>query len=491
MQTTGQDRRPGAPGDGPWRREHDLLGEREVPASAYWGIHTLRALENFPVTGVPVGRHGALVRGLAAVKAAAARANRSCGALEPTVADAVVSSARELLAGRLHDQLVVDVVQGGAGTSTNMNVNEVVANRALETMGLPRGRYDVVHPVDHVNRSQSTNDVYPTAARLALLETGDGLLGALDQLAATTRRRAGELADVVKIGRTQLQEAVPMTVGQELGAFATSLEHARRSLRRALDELTEVHLGGTAVGTGLTAPAGYRDRVVGVLAEEVGRDLRAAPDPVEATSGTGAFVDLSAALRGLAVRLSKMSSDLRLLASGPRAGLAELHLPAVQAGSSIMPGKVNPVVPEVVNQIAFAVVGRDVTVSLAAEHGQLQLNAFGPVIVLSLLESVSQLDAGCRLLAERCVAGLEPDRARLRLDVERSSGLATLLVPLVGYERASRAAADVASGGVAALLAEHGLDLADVLQPDVAVGSRNASTGRPVQGEASSVLRTP
>ena len=425
----------------PGRAEHDLLGERVVPTDAYWGIHTLRARENFPVSGVPVGRYPTLVRALAAVKHAAALANQEAGVLGVEVAEPVVRACTEIVGGALHDQFVVDVLQGGAGTSTNMNANEVIANRALELRGLPRGRYDVVHPVEHVNKGQSTNDVYPTAVKLALLDALDDLHAGTTVLSGALRERATAFADVLKIGRTQLQEAVPMTLGQEFAAFASGVEGEWERVARTRADLQVVHLGGTAIGTGLTAPQRYRDRVVPLLAHVTGRDLTVSEDRVAATSDTGPFVAVSGALRGLAVRLSKIASDLRLLASGPRAGLAEIGLPAVQAGSSVMPGKVNPVIPEMVNQVAFAVVGRDVTVSMAAEAGQLQLNAFEPLIVTSLLDSISQLAAACRLLAERCVMGVTADPAPLRRSVERSVGLVTALLPLLGYERATELAA--------------------------------------------------
>ena len=419
------------------RTEHDLLGDREVPDQAYWGIHTMRAVENFPVTGVPVGRYPELVRALAAVKAAAAVANCATADLDPVVADAIVAACRELMAGRLHEEFVVDVVQGGAGTSTNMNANEVVANRALELLGAQRGRYDVVHPIDDVNRSQSTNDTYPTAVKIAVHHAIDDTLLAMEDLRAALALKAREFGSVVKIGRTQLQEAVPMTLGQEFGAFATMVERDRAWLVRTQALLHEVNLGGTAVGTGLTAPAGYAELAVSTLAQLTGIPVVAADDRVESTQGTGALVAVSGACRGMAVQLSKICNDLRLLSSGPRAGLAEIGLPAVQAGSSIMPGKVNPVIPEVVNQIAFAVIGRDLTVTLAAEAGQLQLNAFEPVIAVSLLDSLRQLTAGYGLLAERCVAGITANTVGLRRAVEQSIGLITALLPLIGYERAT------------------------------------------------------
>ena len=446
-------------GQGESRTEHDLLGVLEVPAQAYYGVHTVRAVENFPVTGLTIGRYPTLVRGLVAVKQAAAMANRDLGGLEPEVAEAIIAACSEIRDGRLHDQFVVDVIQGGAGTSTNMNVNEVVANRALELLGHPKGRYDVVHPIEHVNRSQSTNDAYPTAVRVALHESLEGLLSAVQVLEDAFLAKSGEFVDVLKIGRTQLQEAVPMTLGLEFGTFATMVRQAQRNLRACSAQLCEVNLGGTAIGTGLTAPQGYSERAVGALAQVTGIDIRQSADTIEATQGTGAFVILSGALKALAVKLSKISNDLRLLSSGPRAGFAEITLPAVQAGSSIMPGKINPVIPEMVNQVAFAVIGRDVTVSMASEAGQLQLNAFEPVMVVSLLDSIDQLGTACRVLAQRCVAGIGANSVRLRHSVEHSIGLVTALLPYIGYERATLAAAEALAldTSVLGLLEEHGL----------------------------------
>ena len=445
------------------RIEHDLLGTRQVPSSAYWGIHTLRAVENFPVTGVTVGRYPELVTALAAVKAAAALANRAVGELGPRVADGIVEACREVIAGRLHEEFVVDVLQGGAGTSTNMNANEVIANRALELLGEQRGRYDVVHPIEHVNRSQSTNDTYATAVKIAVHHAIDDTLVAADELSSALSAKSDEFRAAVKVGRTQLQDAAPMTLGQEIGAFATMIRWDRERLTGAAELLREVNLGGTAVGTGLTAPPGYAELAVPALARLTGIPLVTAADRVESTQSTGAFVAVSGALKGMALRLSKICNDLRLLSSGPRAGLAEITLPAVQAGSSIMPGKVNPVIPEAVNQIAFAVVGRDLTVTLAAEGGQLQLNAFEPVIAVSLLDSLHQLAVGYRLLAERCVAGITADTDALRRAVEESIGLVTALLPVLGYERSTALAeeARVTGCSVVDLVRAHGIPAAE------------------------------
>jgi aspartate ammonia-lyase len=430
------------------RLEHDLLGQREVPVDAYWGIHTLRARENFPITGQAIGARPHLVRALASVKQAAAEANRELGLLAPQRAEAIVAACEEIRRGALHDQFVVDVLQGGAGTSTNMNANEVIGNRALELLGRAKGEYDHLHPNDHVNLSQSTNDAYPTAVRIALIESGAELAAAMERLRTAFLAKSIEFADVVKLGRTQLQDAVPMTLGQEIGTYAVMIEEDERLLAAVLELLHEINLGATAVGTGITAPDGYADLVRTRLEAITGLPLVTAADLVEATQDAGAFVQLSGTLKRCAVKLSKTCNDLRLLSSGPLGGLGELHLPPVQAGSSIMPAKVNPVIPEVVNQIAFEVAGLDLAVTMAAEGGQLQLNAFEPVIYKSLDDAMSHLRAGCDTLAERCVTGIEADRTRLRTTVEGAvTGPVTALVPHIGYAAATALAEDALSSG--------------------------------------------
>ncbi|HET7630991.1 MAG TPA: aspartate ammonia-lyase [Gemmatimonadaceae bacterium] len=421
-------------GGGDTRREHDLLGERDVPAGALYGIQTLRAMENFPITGTPIREFPSLVDALAAVKAAAARANEELGLLKPDVAAAIVEAAGEIRAGRHHEHFLVDGIQGGAGTSTNMNANEVIANRALELMGRTRGDYAVVHPNNHVNLSQSTNDVYPTAVKLALHASIEGLRAAMRALAEAFLEKGREFAPFVKMGRTQLQDAVPMTLGQEFAAFGhTMLEDVDR-LGEAQALIREINMGATAIGTGLNAPAGYAEKVRAHLSRITGLDLITAPDLVEATWDTGAFVQLSGVLKRCAVKLSKICNDLRLLSSGPRAGFNEINLPAMQPGSSIMPGKVNPVIPEVVNQVCFDVVGGDVTVTLAAEAGQLQLNVFEPVIAYRLLRSIDTLRNACVVLRERCVTGITANPDRMREFVEHSIGIVTALSPVLGYE---------------------------------------------------------
>ena len=429
------------------RREHDLLGDRDVPTDALYGIQTLRALENFPITGTPLHAFPALIVALAAVKEAAARANAELGLLTQPLAEAIENAAQEIRAGQHHQHFVVDVIQGGAGTSTNMNANEVIANRALEIRRLERGDYRSIHPNNHVNLSQSTNDVYPTAIKLALHQSIESLQEAMRDLASSFLDKGEEFAALIKMGRTQLQDAVPMTLGQEFRAFGhTMLEDVDR-LGEAQALIREINMGATAIGTGINAPAGYADAVCRHLSRITGLPLITSPDLVEATADTGAFVQLSGVLKRCAVKLSKICNDLRLLSSGPRAGLGEINLPPMQPGSSIMPGKVNPVIPEVVNQVCFDVIGGDVTVTLAAEAGQLQLNVFEPVIAYRLLRSISTLRNACVVLRERCVEGITPNPQRMRQFVEQSIGIVTALVPRIGYERATAVAKEALESG--------------------------------------------
>ena len=422
------------------RIEHDLLGDREVPADAYWGVHTLRAVENFPISGQPIGAIPELVRALAAVKQAAALANADLGLLSPERSKAIVAACEEIRAGKLHDQFVVDQIQGGAGTSTNMNANEVIANRALELMGHHKGQYQFLHPNEHVNMSQSTNDVYPTALRLAAWRGLNNLILALESLRGAFAGKGVEFGDILKMGRTQLQEAVPMTLGQEFNAFAITIGEDEARLAEAAQLLCEINLGATAIGTGITAHPEYAERVRARLAEITTIPVVTAFDLVEATQDTGAFVQVSGVLKRVAVKLSKICNDLRLLSSGPRAGFNEINLPAKQAGSSIMPGKVNPVIPEVVNQVAFEVIGNDVTITMAAEGGQLQLNAFEPVIAYSVNRSTSHLIAACKTLEENCVRGITANRDVLKETVRNSIGIVTALNPYIGYENAAKTA---------------------------------------------------
>ncbi|MFF5937234.1 aspartate ammonia-lyase [Streptomyces sp. NPDC012508] len=465
------------------RREHDLLGEREVPADAYWGIHSLRAMENFPITGTPISVYPQLIDALAAVKEAAALANEELGLLSPAKTAAIVAACREIRGGKLHDQFVVDVVQGGAGTSTNMNANEVVANRALELLGHAKGEYQHLHPNEDVNLSQSTNDVYPTAVRIAAITAVHGLLQATAVLQDAFAAKALEFRDVLKMGRTQLQDAVPMTLGQEFSTYAVMLDEDRNRLAEAVELIHEINLGATAIGTGLNAPAAYAETARRHLAEITGMPLVTSANLVEATQDCGAFVQLSGVLKRLAVKLSKTCNDLRLLSSGPRAGLNEINLPAVQAGSSIMPGKVNPVIPEVVNQVAFEVIGNDMTITMAAEGGQLQLNAFEPIILHSLAKSITSLRAACLTLAERCVVGITANVDELRAAVENSIGLATALNPYIGYTAATAIAKEalLTGRGVAELTLEKGLlpaeRIAELLTPERLTGAEAHPVG--------------
>lgn len=429
------------------RTEVDFLGSMEVPADAYWGVQTARAIENFPITGQKISNMPNLIRALAHIKKAAASVNGELGAISSAHARAIVQACDEIMAGQLHDQFVVDVIQGGAGTSTNMNANEVIANRGLELMGFARGRYDMLHPNDHVNASQSTNDVYPTALRLAAW-TGIGrLLQALAGLREAFDQKAKAFEDILKIGRTQLQDAVPMTLGQEMLAYAVMLGEDEQRLSEARALMLEVNLGATAIGTGINAPAGYAKNVVDRLAQYSGVPVVASPNLVEATQDTGAFVQLSGVLKRIACKLSKIANDLRLLSSGPQAGLGDIFLPARQAGSSIMPGKVNPVIPEVVNQVAYEVIGNDLMITMASESGQLQLNAFEPVMGWALTNSIEHLTNACNTFQHHCVRGIEANTVLLARRVAESVTLVTALNPIIGYEKAARIAKTVLQEG--------------------------------------------
>jgi aspartate ammonia-lyase len=455
------------------RMEHDLLGDRSVPSDAYYGVHTLRAVENFPITGTPISLYGDLVRALACIKQAAALANNELGLLDKEKTDVIVKACEEVRAGKLHDQFVVDVIQGGAGTSTNMNANEVIANLALEHLGHGRGEYQYLHPNEHVNMSQSTNDVYPSALKVATYFGIFRLVDAMAKLRRGFEAKAKEFADVLKMGRTQLQDAVPMTLGQEFSTYAVMLSEDEERLKEAAMLIREINMGATAIGTGITAHPDYADLVCRRLSAITGIPLITAPNLVEATQDCGGFVQLSGVLKRVAVKLSKTCNDLRLLSSGPRAGLGEINLPAMQAGSSIMPGKVNPVIPEVVNQIAFEVIGNDVTVSFAAEAGQLQLNAFEPVIAYSLFKSLKHLRQGCLTLLENCVNGITANREHLRRSVENSIGIVTALNPYIGYANATAVAqeAHATGGSVYEIVLAKGLlskkQLDEILKPEV------------------------
>jgi aspartate ammonia-lyase len=432
---------------GKTRMEHDLLGDREVSAEHYYGIQTLRGMENFNISGIAINHAPALISALAKVKMGAALANKRLGILEEDIADAIVKACREIINGKYHMHFVVDMIQGGAGTSTNMNANEVIANRALEHLGHEKGQYDYCHPNNHVNLSQSTNDAYPTALKLALLEENSKLIDVLKELINSLRIKAVEFNDVIKMGRTQLQDAVPMTLGQEFEAFAVMLDEEILRLRENANLFLELNMGGTAIGTGINSAPRYSEYVIEELKEITGLPVVLAFNLVEATQDTGAFVMYSSAVKRLAVKLSKISNDLRLLSSGPRAGINEINLPPMQPGSSIMPGKVNPVIPEVVNQIAYKVIGNDLTVTLAAEAGQLQLNVMEPVIAQSIFESVEMLKNGILTLQLRCIDGITANVDVCRRQVENSIGLVTALNPVIGYENSTIVAKEALDSG--------------------------------------------
>lgn len=422
------------------RFEHDLLGDREVPDEFLYGVQTLRAMENFAISGVTLNRFPDLIVGLAMVKQAAARANLDAGLLEPELSGAIQSACDELILGRYHNHFVVDMIQGGAGTSSHMNANEVIANRTLEKLGHPRGDYSHCHPNNDVNRSQSTNDVYPTAVKIALLRMNRRLIQGLETLVQACRKKGEEFSGILKTGRTQLQDAVPMTLGQTFQAWAVTLEEEILRLTENVSLFLEINLGATAIGTGLNAPEKYRQAVIPHLRAITGLPLVRARDLIEATQDTGSFVMYASALKRLAIKLSKISNDLRLLSSGPRAGFNEINLPPMQPGSTIMPGKVNPVIPEMVNQVAYKVIGNALTISMAAEAGQLELNAMMPVIVQSLFESMEMLANAMETLENRCIRGITANAEHCRRLVERSIGLVTALVPELGYETCSRLA---------------------------------------------------
>ena len=441
------------------RKEHDMLGERLVPADAYYGIQTLRAMENFDISGIALSHFPNLVKALAMVKKAAARANQKLGDLDSEIAEAIAKACDEIIAGNLHNQFVVDMIQGGAGTSTNMNANEVIANRALEIKGHNRGDYEYIHPNDHVNQAQSTNDVYPTTLKLAILLSYKDLTNAMGQLAYELKQKAVEFSSVVKMGRTQLQDAVPMTLGQEFEAYRITVKEDMQLIHSLGRLFQEINLGATAIGTGITAKPEYSSLSVEELSRISGIDFEVAEDLVEATSDTGAFVIFSGVLKRVAVKISKICNDLRLLSSGPRAGLNEINLPAVAPGSSIMPGKVNPVIPEVVNQVAYQVIGNDSTVTMAAEAGQLQLNVMEPVIAFNILQSIHMLTQAVTALSCRCIRGITANDDQCKRYVDCSIGTVTALNPYIGYENCTRIATKALETGrsVKELVLEEGL----------------------------------
>lgn len=444
---------------GSTRLEHDLLGEREVPAEMYYGVQTLRAIENFNITGVTLSFYPTLIDALAMVKQAATEANYELGLIDEKVKDAIVLACLEITHGKFHNHFVVDMIQGGAGTSTNMNANEVIANRALEILGYSKGDYKYCHPLNHVNLSQSTNDAYPTAVKIAIYNSNIKLVKVLELLIESFRKKSNEFAHIIKMGRTQLQDAVPMTLGQAFEAYAVTLSEEIDRLNQNAKLFLEINMGATAIGTGINSEPEYSERVLKHLRQITGIDLVLAANLVEATQDTGAFIMYSSAVKRLAVKLSKISNDLRLLSSGPRTGINEINLPPMQPGSSIMPGKVNPVIPEVVNQIAFKVIGNDLSVTLAAEGGQLELNVFEPVIVQSIFESIEMLKNGMTTLMYRCIDGITANEDRCKGMVYNSIGLVTALNPYLGYEVSTQLAKEalVTNRGVYELVLEKGL----------------------------------
>ena len=467
---------------GKTRREHDLLGEMEIPEEYYFGVQTMRAVENFHISRVRLNFFPRLIHALADVTQGAAAANRDLGLLDPAIADAITRACEELREDRFNEQFVVDMVQGGAGTSTNMNANEVIANRALELLGHHKGEYSYCHPNNHVNLSQSTNDAYPTAVRIALARSIDSAVTSLQELIAAFHAKGEEFADIIKMGRTQLQDAVPMTLGQEFEAYAATLTEEIDLLKTNMRLFYEINMGATAIGTGINADPDYAELCTKHLREITGLPLTKAANMIEATSDTGAFIMNSSALKRLAVKLSKICNDLRLLSSGPRCGLNEINLPPRQPGSSIMPGKVNPVIPEVVNQVAFRVIGNDLAITLASEAGQLELNVMEPIIVLSLFENIEMLVNAMNTLREKCIVGITANPEVCRRMVYNSIGLVTALNPYLGYETSTMLAKEALQSGkgIYDLVLEHKLmdeeELNKILRPENMVHPRKKIT---------------
>ncbi|MCJ8167623.1 aspartate ammonia-lyase [Pontibacter sp. E15-1] len=430
-----------------YRVEHDFLGEKEIPDEVYYGIQTARALENFNITGIPIAKEPLFIQAFGYVKKAAAMANRECGVLSPETAEVICQASDRLIAGEYLDQFVTDMIQGGAGTSVNMNVNEVIANVALEMLGHQKGDYDVVHPNNHVNFSQSTNDAYPTAFRIALYKKIDAFILSLDALEKSFDRKGEEFANVLKMGRTQLQDAVPMTLGAEFHGFSTTIKEEILRLEESKSLICEINMGATAIGTSINAPERYPELVTKHLREITGIPLFLAHDLIEATCDTGAYVQVSGVLKRSAIKISKICNDLRLLSSGPRAGINEINLPRMQPGSSIMPGKVNPVIPEVVNQTAYYVIGADMTITMAAEAGQLQLNVMEPVIAYSLFTSLTYLSNACYTLQKKCIDGITANEEICKNMVMNSIGIVTALNPILGYEESSSIAKEALATG--------------------------------------------
>ena len=460
------------------RLERDLLGDKDVPLAAYYGIQTLRASENFRITGEPISRYPKLVIALAMVKKAAAITNCRLNILEQPIADAICVACDEIIAGKFHDAFIVDVIQGGAGTSTNMNANEVIANRALEILGHAKGQYDVVNPNNHVNLSQSTNDAYPTSLRLCLIMTCAPLYVELLRLCYELEAKGVEFADVIKMGRTQLQDAVPITLGQEFHAYAVTMREELLKLTSVIEPLREINLGATAIGTGINTDPEYCDIVIATLSGISGYKLSRAHNLIEATSDMGAFVSVSSVFKRTAIKLSKISNDLRLMSSGPRAGLNEINLPAMQPGSSIMPGKINPVIPEMVNQVAYQVIGNDLTVTMAAEAGQLELNVMEPVIASNLLNSIQLLTNATHSLSTLCIKGITANKEHCERVVLNSIGILTAINPYLDYQQSSSLAKEalLTGRGIVELIRDKALidddKLLEILDPHSMVQPR-------------------
>jgi aspartate ammonia-lyase len=483
-----------APASGTTRTETDSLGSKPIPADAYWGLNVSRALDNFAISGRPISVYPDLIFGYACVKQAAARANAEIGALDSKRADLIDRACEEIKDGKLHDQFIVDIMQGGAGTSTTMNANEVIANRGLELVGHAKGDYQHLDPNDHVNRSQSTNDTYPTALKVGLCVAIERMLLELELLERAFDDKGREFNTIVKVGRTQLQDAVPMTLGQEFAGFAAALAEDHASFQTIINQLGEINLGGTAIGTGIAADPRFAEAARKHLAEITGYKIATAPNLIEATTDVDVFLELSGALKRSAMKLSKICNDLRLLASGPQAGLHEINLPARQAGSSIMPGKVNPVIPEVVNEVAFVVAGGDVTMAMAAEAGQLQLNAFEPVMAHVLFENLKWMTAAIETLRVNCISGITANADRLTKQMSSFVGVITALIPRIGYGPASELARQAleTNANIAELVAAAGLltreEVNEMLSPD-RLTSNDAAWPAELQREASQDAR--
>ncbi|HLT24229.1 MAG TPA: aspartate ammonia-lyase [Ignavibacteria bacterium] len=460
------------------RIESDFLGEAEIPSDAYYGVQSVRARENFRITGRTLNEFPHFIRALAHVKKSAAIANNMLGALDDDRRDVIEKACDDVIAGKYNDQFIVDMMQGGAGTSTNMNANEVIANLALEYAGREKGDYDYIHPNNHINLSQSTNDVYPTSIKIATYFMTEELLESIKRFKEALEEKERQFDDVLKMGRTQLQDAVPMTLGQEFGAYAVMVGEDLERITYVMRLISEINMGATAIGTQINTPEGYTDVVSEILRQETKLPLVASANLVEATQDTGVFIHISGVLKRYAVKISKICNDLRLLSSGPRAGLNEINLPPMQPGSSIMPGKVNPVIPEVVNQVAFQVIGNDLTITMACEAGQLELNVMEPVIAFRLFDTLNILRNGTDTLTEKCIKGITANREVCLGYVENSIGLCTVLVPVLGYEAASSIAKEAlrTNDSVYNLVLEKGLmseeELKEILRPETMIRKR-------------------